>query len=172
MRLGRISVLGGDGFGFWSQSSLGLFEEEEEDEFMKIQFKKSPDIAEMWRHGKGRRAHLKFIDGQDLPKEMHLDDTEGWKLAPDVAVRRPIRRRSLIGNWDEWHAWRGLAKSSTASLLMHYPLTVYWMLAKTLNLVSIKPEDTKNRVHLTAHYIGAEVELNFIPMYAYLIHWI
>jgi hypothetical protein len=38
------------------------------------------------------------------------------------------------------------------------------MLTETLNITSAGSKEC--RVHLTVHYIGAEVELNFIPMYA------
>ncbi|KAJ7167227.1 hypothetical protein C8R43DRAFT_877626 [Mycena crocata] len=46
---------------------------------------------------------------------------------------------------------------------MHYPLTIYWMLCHSLQVTSVEA-DFKERVHLTVHYIGAEIELNAIPL--------
>ncbi|KAJ7217304.1 hypothetical protein GGX14DRAFT_358074 [Mycena pura] len=172
----QFYLLGGAGFGFWSQSGMGLFEEAEDDEFIKNHRMKWPAFDEHWRAIKQEKAaaQIDFMNGQDLLKATHLNDKDGWKLPPDLLVRRdftatarskaPHRVRSLICNWDDWHAWRNVPKSSPASLLMHYPLTIYWILCHTLKLASVGADAPNERVHLTVHYIGAEVELNFIPI--------
>ncbi|KAJ7210802.1 hypothetical protein GGX14DRAFT_565402 [Mycena pura] len=176
--LARFNVLGGDGFGFWSQSGWGLFEEEEEDEFLKIHLQQCPAWGEKWKRDKEKRALVTFIDGQDLLKEAHLNDADGWKLPASLTVRRcfppsaeelpPSRLCSLIRTWDEWHSWRGVSKSSPASLLMHFPLSIYWMIVNTLKLTCITSVEPNNRPRLTIHYIGAEKELNFVPIFSEL----
>ncbi|KAJ7866160.1 hypothetical protein B0H13DRAFT_1636807 [Mycena leptocephala] len=49
---------------------------------------------------------------------------------------------------------------------MNHPMSIYWMLTETLNITSAGSKEC--RVHLTVHYIGAEVELNFIPIFSEL----
>ncbi|KAJ6600214.1 hypothetical protein B0H10DRAFT_2230932 [Mycena sp. CBHHK59/15] len=178
--LARFNVLGGAGFGFWSQDGLGIFEEEDDDKLVQFQLQQRPDShwAKIWKRRKDERALLSFINGQDLLKEEHLNDAEGWKLPAGLIVPRsfpssagvlaPSRLGSLVRTWDEWHAWRGVPKASPASLLMHYPLSIYWMLVNTLKLTCVTSEELKNRPHLTIHYIGAEVELNFLPIFSEL----
>ncbi|KAJ6465616.1 hypothetical protein C8R47DRAFT_1154686 [Mycena vitilis] len=159
----RFGVLGGAGFGFWSQSGLGIFEDKEEDKFMTARRKDNPDFWKMWDRKLEEQKKITFLDGQDLLNDRHLTDDEGWKLPAEQVVHRgfsglqpPRRRLSLLRNWDDWHSWRKVPKSSPASLLMHYPLSIYWMLTETLNVASV--ESKESRVHLTVHYIGAEVD--------------
>ncbi|KAJ7675627.1 hypothetical protein DFH06DRAFT_1122458 [Mycena polygramma] len=164
----RFGVLGGAGFGFWSQSGLGLFEDKEEDKFMTARRTETPDFWKKWDKKLEEQKKITFVDGQELLKDRHLTDDEGWKLPAEQVVHRdfsggqpPRRRLSLLRDWDDWHSWREVPKSSPASLLMHYPLSIYWMLTDTLKVAS---SGSESRVHLTVHYIGAEVELNFIPI--------
>ncbi|KAJ6465623.1 hypothetical protein C8R47DRAFT_46954 [Mycena vitilis] len=172
LALARIGLLGGKGFGFWSQSGLGLFEDDEDDQSMKAQKLENPTANwAQWNKKRENQKKIQFINGQDLLKKKHLTDEEGWKLPAEQVVHRdfsglqpPRRRLSLLRNWGDWHSWRKVPKSSPASLLMHYPLSIYWMLTETLNVASV--ESKESRVHLTVHYIGAEVELNFIPIFA------
>ncbi|KAJ6465630.1 hypothetical protein C8R47DRAFT_991349 [Mycena vitilis] len=167
----RIGLLGGKGFGFWSQSGLGLFEDDEDDQFTKARKLENPAANwARWNKKRENQKKIQFINGQDLLKDNHLTDREGWKLPVEQVVHRdflgaqpPRRRLSLLRNWDDWHSWRKVPKSSPASLLMHYPLSIYWMLTDTLKVAS---SGSESRVHLTVHYIGAEVELNFIPIFA------
>ncbi|KAJ7675630.1 hypothetical protein DFH06DRAFT_663438 [Mycena polygramma] len=169
----RYKLLGGAGFGFWSQRGRGLFQDDEDDEYIKNRNSEIPGAGAKWERMKEEQKKIKFVNGQDLLEDKHLTDHEGWKLSAEQVVHRdfsgvqpPRRRLSLLRNWDEWHSWRKVPKSSPASLLMHYPLSIYWMLTETLKVASIKSKES--RVHLTVHYIGAEVELNFIPIFAEL----
>ncbi|KAJ6556227.1 hypothetical protein B0H19DRAFT_1293235 [Mycena capillaripes] len=120
-----------------------------------------------------RSGATKFINCQDLSKNRHLDDDEGWKLPTDrflprdfSRIQRLSRASSPLRNWDDWHTWRRIPKSSPASLLMHYPMSIYWMLTETLNVASLGSKEP--HAHLTVHYIGAELELNFIPIFSEL----
>ncbi|KAJ7675649.1 hypothetical protein DFH06DRAFT_1466480 [Mycena polygramma] len=167
----RFKLLGGAGFGFSSQNGVGLFQDDEDDQWIKDRKMENPAAWARWEKRKEEQKKIKFVNGQDLLKDKHLTDNEGWKLSAEQVVHRdflgaqpPRRRRSLLRNWDDWHSWRKVPKSSPASLLMHYPLSIYWMLTETLKVATIGPKES--RVRLTVHYIGAEVELNFIPIFA------
>ncbi|KAJ7237958.1 hypothetical protein C8J57DRAFT_1087093 [Mycena rebaudengoi] len=170
----RFKVLGGTGLGFWSQSGLGLLEEDDDSQLIKDRKMQFADFewVRSWEKTKEVHRGNKFIDGHDLLKEKHWSDDEGWKLPADCVVRRDFSRAqtpsraSLVRNWDDWHTWRKIPKSSIASLLMHYPMTIYWMLTKILNVASVGLKES--HAHLTVHYIGAEVELNFIPIFSEL----
>ncbi|KZS88092.1 hypothetical protein SISNIDRAFT_460149 [Sistotremastrum niveocremeum HHB9708] len=63
--------------------------------------------------------------------------------------------------------WRGLDLASPAALLLDFPLSVFYLVTKVLGLID--PSSTpENRQKLTIHYIGAEVELNFLPLFSEL----
>ncbi|KAJ7176407.1 hypothetical protein C8R43DRAFT_1198094 [Mycena crocata] len=55
-----------------------------------------------------------------------------------------------VKGWASRYAWRRLPLESPAALLMHYSMSIYWLLVDALN------------------YIGAEVELNFISLFSQL----
>ncbi|KAK0466135.1 uncharacterized protein EV420DRAFT_1510022, partial [Desarmillaria tabescens] len=59
--------------------------------------------------------------------------------------------------WDAWHEWRRLPKESPAALLMSFPLSAYWLIVHCLK---------GKRVQLRIHAIGAEVELNYLPLFS------
>jgi hypothetical protein len=69
-----------------------------------------------------------------------------------------------VKDWKSWYEWRRLPLESPAALLMHFPLTVYWLLVDTLKVTSPQAGSTEERKSLVVHYIGAETELNFLPM--------
>ncbi|KAJ6592677.1 hypothetical protein B0H19DRAFT_1245516 [Mycena capillaripes] len=126
-------------------------------------------MAQNWDNAKEEWRATNFINGQDLLKKRYLDDDEGWKLPTDRVVPRDFSRiqrlsraSSPLRNWDDWHTWRSVPNSSPAYLLIHYPMSIYWMLTETLNVASLGSKEP--RAHLTVHYIGAELELNFIPI--------
>ncbi|KAJ7167900.1 hypothetical protein C8R46DRAFT_258388 [Mycena filopes] len=174
----KFKVLGGAGFGFWSQTGLGLHEDDDEDDpALAAHRTRFPDSEWVQDHEEMRDAQKRigFVNGQDLLKKKHLADDAGWKLPTSLVLRRdfsltqpPRRLDSLLESWDEWYAWRGLSKASPVALLMHYPLTVYRMLTHTLGITAAGPSKSSKRVSLTVHYIGAEIELNFIPLFSEL----
>ncbi|KAJ6572604.1 hypothetical protein B0H10DRAFT_1007389 [Mycena sp. CBHHK59/15] len=52
---------------------------------------------------------------------------------------------------------------------MHYPMSIYWLLVDTLQVVDPKTGSAEGaRVQLNVQYIGAEVELNFLPLFSEL----
>ncbi|KAG6381352.1 hypothetical protein JVT61DRAFT_5762 [Boletus reticuloceps] len=54
---------------------------------------------------------------------------------------------------------------------MHYPLTVYHLLVNVLKVASPSRGSPESRQTLDVHYLGAEVELNMLPLYVFLISW-
>ncbi|KAJ7752821.1 hypothetical protein DFH07DRAFT_1061636 [Mycena maculata] len=119
-----------------------------------------------------------YLDGSALLDVKHLNNRDGWKLEPELipfhnfsSLWAPPRLASkvTITDWDSWYTWRRLPKESPAALLMHFPMSVYWLLVETLRVADPKaglPDGP--RVQLNTHYIRAEVELNFLPLFAEL----
>lgn len=71
-----------------------------------------------------------------------------------------------VKDWDSWYRWRRLPKESPAALLMTFPVSVYWMLAEVLKIADPKKGTVEGEfIPLVVHYIGAEAELNFLPLY-------
>ncbi|TFY73667.1 hypothetical protein EWM64_g10345 [Hericium alpestre] len=101
-------------------------------------------------------------------------NVELWKLAKveqvpklffdDDAPARP--QPGQIKDWKSWYAWRGLPLESPAALLMDSPLSVYHLLVDVLKLVPSGGSATQHR--LNVHFIGAEAELNFVPLFSEL----
>lgn len=126
-------------------------------------------IAESFHH----------LDGYDLlHHKRHLTDEQGWKLKPELIPYRDManlaaeRKPSLVTDfkggvkdWDSWYKWRRLPKESPAALLMSFPLSVYHLLVNTLQVASPTSARPNERRSLTVYLLGAEVELNFIPLY-------
>jgi hypothetical protein len=160
--MAKFDVLGGDGYGYWSQRG-GL----------------APHAAA----GVGSQAELSkffkggdFMDGNDLLKTEHLNDKEGWKLPLRLipyldfdhpASKRPVLVTGLderVGDWKSWHAWRRLPLESPAALLMAEPLSVYQLLVRSLQVTKPHAASLEKRKSLLVHLIGAETELNHIPL--------
>ena len=55
---------------------------------------------------------------------------------------------------------------SPAALLMDYRLSAYWLITHTLGLTDCTAGTVDKRVPLDVHVLGAEVELNFLPLRA------
>ncbi|KAJ7490266.1 hypothetical protein B0H11DRAFT_1719369 [Mycena galericulata] len=170
---GRFNVLGGKGFGFWSHRGG------------PIAHLPTGSIAETIHKGGnyGRMVEqmaklYDYLDGSALLDAKHLTDRDGWRLEPELipfhnfsSLWTPPRLASKVSitNWAGWYAWRRLPKESPAALLMHYPMSIYWLLVDTLGVADPKAGSPDGpRVQLNVHYIGAEVELNFLPLFAEL----
>ncbi|KAJ7094487.1 hypothetical protein B0H15DRAFT_798694 [Mycena belliarum] len=170
---GRFNVLGGKGFGFWSHRGG------------PIAHLPTGSIVEAIHKGGsyGRMVEqmaklYDYLDGTSLLDAKHLTDRDGWKLEPELipfhnfsSLWAPPRlpTKVEIKDWDSWYSWRRLPKESPAALLMHFPMSVYWLLVDTLNVADPKAGSADGpRIKLNIQYIGAEVELNLIPLFAEL----
>ncbi|SJL13376.1 uncharacterized protein ARMOST_16818 [Armillaria ostoyae] len=162
---GRFDVLGGSNFGFWSHRG-GPVPHQNMGELGEI----SPYTA-MLKSMLGKFDHL---DGKDLLGTKHLTDAEGWKL-PDRLIpyrhfasvdRRPQLVTKEIDSWDAWHEWRKLPKESPAALLMSFPLSAYWLIVHCLKVTGPSAGSAGKRIPLRIHAIGAEVELNYLPLFS------
>ncbi|KIY62566.1 hypothetical protein CYLTODRAFT_404366 [Cylindrobasidium torrendii FP15055 ss-10] len=122
-------------------------------------------------------AKFNYTDGTVLLKNKHLSDAEGWKMKKTLipfrdfalsGTKPPKELKEVLGSWKAWHDWRGLPMESLAPLLMSYPLTVYWLLVNTLKITSPTVGSSDNRVAVHVHLLGAEVELNYLPIFSEL----
>ncbi|KAJ7187875.1 hypothetical protein C8R46DRAFT_1052911, partial [Mycena filopes] len=119
-----------------------------------------------------------YLDGSALLETQHSNDRDSWKLEPELipflnfsSLWSPPRLATKveIKDWDSWYSWRRLPKESPAALLLHYVMSVYWLLVDTLHVANPKAgKPDCPRVQLNIHYIGAEVELNFLPLFGEL----
>jgi len=162
----RLGVLGsGLTFGYWSvpggqkphnDSSALIGRKETNEAFLKTIRSKS------YRHGE-------IMLAKEWPMDM-----EAWKLkdAKDIPLlfftdERPAPEMpspGAIKDWTSWYKWRGLTVASPAAMLMDFPLSVYHLL-NVLNVIDSK-STAKKRQSLVVHCLGAEVELNLLPLYA------
>ncbi|KAJ6583785.1 hypothetical protein B0H10DRAFT_2096488 [Mycena sp. CBHHK59/15] len=157
---GRFRVLGGKGFGFWSHRGGPI-----------AHLLTGSMVAEMAKV-------YDYLDGTALLDAKHLTDRDGWKLEPELipfynfsSLWAPPRLavKAEIKDWDSWYSWRRLPKESPAALLLHYPMSIYWLLVDTLRVANPKAGTSDGaRVPLNVQYIGAEVELNFLPLFSEL----
>ncbi|KAJ6565279.1 hypothetical protein DFH09DRAFT_1315065 [Mycena vulgaris] len=58
-----------------------------------------------------------------------------------------------------------MSLESPAAVLMDYVLTTYYLLTETLKVVDLEPLEEKQVVDV--HYLGAETELNYLPLYEF-----
>ncbi|KAF9040178.1 hypothetical protein BDZ89DRAFT_1060578 [Hymenopellis radicata] len=171
---GRFDVLGGSDYGFWSHRG-GLVPHN----FGTEELKTLVENETYARILTPFFATFDHLDGKDLFKEDHLSDVDGWKLETRLiayrqfpsASKRPqivteFHRR--ISNWESWYEWRGLSKESPAALLMSFPLSAYWLVTHCLQLTRASVGRPEKRVPLHLHVIGAEVELNYLPLFSEL----
>jgi len=86
--------------------------------------------------------HLFFDDEYPAPEKVKIGDVKDLK---------------------SWYQWRGLSLDSPAALLMDGSLSIYHLLVDTLHVID--PNSTpEKRQRLIVHFVGAEVELNFLPL--------
>ncbi|CAL8084890.1 unnamed protein product [Calicophoron daubneyi] len=93
---------------------------------------------------------------------------------PSVATgsRFPTLVSVVLRNWSEYYSWRGLGSpqdqpdSSPLAILLHWPLTIYQILASVLpknypqTILSVCAKRT-----LVVHIVGAEHELSLLPVF-------
>jgi hypothetical protein len=85
---------------------------------------------------------------------------------PESKSRIPtLHDNNFVQDWATWYTWRKLERDSPVALRMDMVLTVYHLLTKVLGVVDTAQAATKARRKLTIHYVGAEKELNIIPLY-------
>lgn len=157
-------VLGAGGleFGFWStpggqrshdasqydmvpQSQSGPEFRKRSPEYMHgdIMLQKEwPTDVEMWKIDEKYIPHLFFTDEYPPPKKVDTGSIKDWK---------------------SWYNWRGLSFESPAALLMDGPLSIYHLLVNALRVVETDSTPEKRQV-LKVHFIGAESEINFLPL--------
>ncbi|KAJ6510703.1 hypothetical protein C8R45DRAFT_892226 [Mycena sanguinolenta] len=105
---------------------------------------------------------------------------ETWKLpshhiphldfeAPEMKSRMPaLHDNDLVQDWASYYAWRKLDRESPVALRMDIVLTVYYLLTKVLGVVDTSKAAMKSRRTLNVHFVGAEKELNVIPLFSEL----
>ncbi|TDL15667.1 hypothetical protein BD410DRAFT_853351, partial [Rickenella mellea] len=129
-----------------------------------------------WAQGIGRRTYSFHEIGNAGQKllldEHHLSDHSRWSLPRDeVPFLLSPNKKSLEyppnfeHNWKSYYEWRGLPLSSPASLLLHWPLSVY----RLLFLMGLVPQTIPvSRGRLVLYYIGVQQELDCIPIFGEL----
>lgn len=155
------NVLGAEGFGYWS--TPGGSNPHLKHASDPPRPARAPRIDDV----KG------FEHGYMLLSNQVLTDETGWKLEKrliprlvfELGTEPELASKADIVDWDSWYKWRNLPKESPAALLLHYPLTVYQLLVNVLHVTGPKRNSATSRQALHVHYIGAEVELNMLPLY-------
>ncbi|KAL6303860.1 hypothetical protein BKA93DRAFT_734251 [Sparassis latifolia] len=171
----RLGVLGsGISFGYWSVPG-GLQPHDD-----STASRGEPD-SEAKKLLRVRRTEG-YVHGDVLRDEAWPTDVDMWKIKDKVDANGslvprlffsdefmpPVRvERGQVYDWKSWYEWRGLSMASPASLLMDYPMTVYHLLTDILHVVN-DDATVEKRQALEVHYIGAEVELNFLPLFSEL----
>ncbi|KAK7043322.1 zinc finger MYND domain-containing protein 15 [Favolaschia claudopus] len=162
----RFGVLGGTGTGYWSHRGGTVSHSHQTESRPEAYPSAVRELFSAFHH----------MDGADLLKSKHLTDIEGWKLEeafiPYIdfpsAEKRPALLMSTLDSWDAWYEWRKLPKASPAALLMSFPLTVYRLLVHCLEVTSPAHASPNKCRPLSIHLLGAEVELNYLPIFAEL----
>ena len=161
----RFGVLGSSGYGYWSQRG-GMAPHAELGPLSVTSDKTLGGLLKL----------EDFIDGNDLLKRAHLSDEQGWKLPTHLIpysdfshkfAKKPVLVTELsepIKDWRGWYEWRQLPLESPAALLMAFPLSIYQMLVRCLEVTSPSAGSANKRVSLRVHVIGVEVELNYVPL--------
>ncbi|KIO23567.1 hypothetical protein M407DRAFT_214405 [Tulasnella calospora MUT 4182] len=119
-----------------------------------------------------------ILDGEQLLSNRILEDEEGWKLERGLIPylkfadgRQPPKTVTSVEDvkdWESWYTRRGLRQRSPVALLISFPLTVYQLLVNVLEVIQPGDGSEAERTTLRMHYLGAEVELNYIPTFAEL----
>lgn len=156
------NVLGARGFGYWSTPGGS-----------------NPHLQHPSHSSHSGALHIDNEQGYEhgymLLSDGMLTDETGWKLEKrfiprltfEPSTEPEIAHKADIVDWNSWYNWRNLPKESPAALLMHYPLSVYQLLVHVLHVTGPNRNSPENRQALNVHYVGAEVELNMLPLYVY-----
>lgn len=113
-----------------------------------------------------------YVHGDIMFAQEWPTDVDGWKIKEshiphlffsDEFPPPKMVKHGDVKDWKSWYQWRGLPFDSPASLLMDYALSVYHLLVNVLRVVRFDSTPDK-RQNLVVHYIGAEVELNSLPL--------
>ncbi|KAJ6524409.1 hypothetical protein DFH09DRAFT_1372161 [Mycena vulgaris] len=104
--------------------------------------------------------------------------TDAWTLPAahipllafeDAESRIPALHDSgAVRDWATWYEWRKLPRESPVALRMDVVLTVYHLLTAVLGVVVTSPAATTSRRTLVVHFVGAEKELNIVPLFSEL----
>ncbi|KAJ7258375.1 hypothetical protein B0H12DRAFT_442969 [Mycena haematopus] len=118
-----------------------------------------------------------YAHGAVMLAEEWPTDVEGWKLKDEALIPHvfftgqfPPPARPLPGqvkDWKSWYDWRGLSLESPAAGLMDHILTTYYLLTETLKVVDLQRSSKEKQV-VDVHYLGAEIELNYLPLFSEL----
>lgn len=162
-----FGVLGANGYGYWSEAG-GSAPHQFQPNIMGNQG--SPCCVDPVEG---------YQDGYLLLLDRPLDDKAEWKLEDRLIPKLhftpgcepQIASSANVVDWKSWYQWRSLPFDSPAALLMHYPLSVYHLLVSVLNATSPSRGSAEYRQTLNIHYLGAEVELNMLPLCVSLISW-
>lgn len=158
----RFKVLGsGPNFGYWSVPGGRRPHDD------------SPTMIKVRKEGLPSNSTVGYVHGEVLLGSEWPLDVDAWKFKDTDLVPRlffdedysPPAKPSpgQVKDWKSWYEWRGLDMASPAALLMDFPLSVYYLITSVLDLVDPSSSPT-DRQKLTLHYLGAEVELNFLPL--------
>eukprot|EP00457_Paulinella_chromatophora_P004177 gb/GEZN01004187.1/.p1 GENE.gb/GEZN01004187.1/~~gb/GEZN01004187.1/.p1 ORF type:complete len:517 (-),score=59.01 gb/GEZN01004187.1/:458-1819(-) len=102
-----------------------------------------------------------FVNGHALLETSLMSEEEAWRLPreeiPSFKRLPPAAPEKYLCSWREYYIYRKLPLSSPACLLLQYPLTLYYIMSK-LGLL-------RKKGTVLVHYIGAEHELNFLPVF-------
>ncbi|KAF8891146.1 hypothetical protein CPB85DRAFT_1441044 [Mucidula mucida] len=148
---GRFDVLGGSDYGFWSHRG-GPIPHDNMGELAKLV--ENDAYAKVLKPFFAKFDHL---EGKDLLKEDHLSDVDGWKLETRLIPYRQFPSASKRPQIE-----------SPAALLTSFPLSAYWLITHCLQLTRASAGRPEKRVPLHLHAIGAEVELNYLPLFSEL----
>ncbi|KZP24589.1 hypothetical protein FIBSPDRAFT_918746 [Athelia psychrophila] len=162
----RLGVLGAGGaqFGYWSGPGGQQSHDSSAYEISKPSGPEFSMRSKEYMHGdimlgKEWPSHVKMwkIDEKHIPRIVFTDE-------------HPCPRKVAAGDikdWSGWYEWRGLTLDSPAALLMDVPLSVYHLLVNVLRVV--RTDSTPEyRQSLKVHYIGAEYEINLLPLFSEL----
>ncbi|KAG5647149.1 hypothetical protein DXG03_001104 [Asterophora parasitica] len=166
---GRFGVLGASGYGYWSHRG-GPIPHQEEGR-MAAALGNSPYARQLLSVVQS----FDHLDGKDLLGKKHLSDKDGWKLPTALipylnfssAATRPkvvTGFEEPVVDWDSWYRWRKLKKDSPAALLLAFPMSVYQLVVHCLEVTSSKAGQANKRIPLHIHLVGAEIELNYLPL--------
>jgi hypothetical protein len=105
-----------------------------------------PSHAKAWKLPSSQIPHLEFED-------------------PKLKSRIPaLHDNDFVQDWTSYYAWRNLDRESPVALRMDMVLAVYYLLTKVLGVVDTSKGATESRRTLKIHFVGAEKELNIIPL--------